>query len=110
MKRRDLERRLRIAGCYLKREGAGSVRSAANDYHVVILDIAVFGESSQIGTVTYDAESQVKRIDRLIQELKLEKFNVAGIPREGCFGIDRTASPLCRFPEEHAIVFPPISS
>ena len=53
-------------------------RYLTDDYHVVIPDIAGFGESSQIGAGTYDAETQVKRIDRFMQELKLERFHIAG--------------------------------
>ncbi|MFZ4439887.1 MAG: alpha/beta fold hydrolase [Syntrophales bacterium] len=48
------------------------------DYHVVIPDIPGFGESSQIKSEKYDAESQVKRIDRFTEVLKLEKFHVSG--------------------------------
>jgi len=53
-------------------------RYLTGDYHVVIPDIAGFGESSQMPQETYDAETQVKRTDRFMQELKLEKFHVAG--------------------------------
>jgi abhydrolase domain-containing protein 6 len=45
---------------------------------VVIPDIAGFGESSQIGTGTYDAETQVMRIDRFVQALKIDRFHLAG--------------------------------
>jgi abhydrolase domain-containing protein 6 len=53
-------------------------RYLTDDYHVVIPDIAGFGESSQIPEDTYDAETQLTRIDRFIQALKLERFHVAG--------------------------------
>jgi len=49
-----------------------------NDYHVVIPDIPGFGESSQIQNESYAAENQLKRIDRFMEALKLEKFHVAG--------------------------------
>lgn len=53
-------------------------RHLADDYHLVIPDIAGFGESSQIPKETYDAETQVKRIDRFIRALKIERFHLAG--------------------------------
>jgi abhydrolase domain-containing protein 6 len=53
-------------------------RYLTDDYHVVIPDIAGFGESSQISKDLYDAETQLKRIDRFTEVLKLEKFHVAG--------------------------------
>jgi pimeloyl-ACP methyl ester carboxylesterase len=49
-----------------------------SEYHVVIPDLAGFGESSQIPTESYDAEKQLKRIDRFTEALKLEKFHLAG--------------------------------
>jgi abhydrolase domain-containing protein 6 len=49
-----------------------------NDYHVVIPDVAGFGESSQIQNESYTAENQLKRIDRFTEALKLERFHVAG--------------------------------
>jgi abhydrolase domain-containing protein 6 len=53
-------------------------RYLTDDYHVVIPDIAGFGESSQILEETYDAETQVKRLNRFIQALKIERFHLAG--------------------------------
>ncbi len=48
------------------------------DYHVVIPDIPGFGESSQIRRGSYDAENQLKRINRFTEVMKLDKFHVAG--------------------------------
>jgi abhydrolase domain-containing protein 6 len=48
------------------------------EYHVVIPDIPGFGESSQIKNANYDAENQLKRIDRFMEQLKLERFHLAG--------------------------------
>lgn len=48
------------------------------DYHVVIPDIPGFGESSQIGNAIYDGESQLRRIDRFTELLKLDRFHLAG--------------------------------
>ena len=49
-----------------------------NDYHVVIPDIPGFGESSQIQNENYAAENQLKRIDRFMEALKVEKFHLVG--------------------------------
>ena len=48
------------------------------EYHVVIPDLAGFGESSQIQNENYSAENQLKRIDRFMEVMKLERFHVAG--------------------------------
>ncbi len=56
-----------------------------SEYHVVIPDLAGFGESSQIPQESYDAEKQLKRIDRFAEALKLEKFHLAGNSMGGMF-------------------------
>ncbi len=48
------------------------------DYHVVIPDLAGFGESSKFSNKNYDIENQVMRIDRFAEVLKLGKFHMAG--------------------------------
>lgn len=55
------------------------------EYHVVIPDLAGFGESSQIPKESYDAETQMKRIDRFTEALKLKKFHLAGNSMGGMF-------------------------
>jgi pimeloyl-ACP methyl ester carboxylesterase len=55
------------------------------DYHVVIPDIAGFGESSQIQKTSYDVENQLRRIDRFTETLKLEGFHAAGNSMGGMF-------------------------
>jgi len=47
-------------------------------YHWIIPDLPGFGESSQVPTDSYDRESQVERIDRFLEVLKLDKFHMAG--------------------------------
>jgi pimeloyl-ACP methyl ester carboxylesterase len=56
-----------------------------SEYHVVIPDLAGFGESSQIPKERYDAEKQMKRIDRFTEALKLKKFHLAGNSMGGLF-------------------------
>lgn len=55
------------------------------EYHVVIPDLAGFGESTQRPKESYDAEKQIKRIDRFAEALKLEKFHLAGNSMGGMF-------------------------
>jgi abhydrolase domain-containing protein 6 len=47
-------------------------------YHLVIPDVPGFGESSRVPMDSYDVESQVRRIDRFVEVLKLDKFHLAG--------------------------------
>ncbi len=55
------------------------------EYRVVIPDIPGFGESSRVKKATYDAENQIKRINRFTEAIKLEKFHVAGNSMGGMF-------------------------
>lgn len=55
------------------------------EYRVVIPDLPGFGESSQIPSASYDAETQLKRMDRFAEALKLEKFHLAGNSMGGMF-------------------------
>ncbi len=54
-------------------------------YHLVIPDIAGFGESSQVPMDIYDEVSQAKRIDRFVEVLKLDKFHMAGNSMGGAY-------------------------
>lgn len=57
------------------------------DYHVVIPDIPGFGESSQIQKASYDAENELKRIDRFTEVMKLERFHLAGNSMGGMLAV-----------------------
>ncbi|MGO9138720.1 MAG: alpha/beta fold hydrolase [Syntrophales bacterium] len=65
-------------------------------YHLVIPDVPGFGESSQVPTDRYDVDSQVGRIDRFVQVLKLDKFHMAGNSLGGAF----TATYGAKHPEK----------
>ena len=54
-------------------------------YHLVIPDLPGFGESSQVPTDNYGVESQVGRIDRFVEVLKLDKFHMAGNSMGGAY-------------------------
>ena len=47
-------------------------------YHLVIPDIPGFGESSRVRTDSYDFDSQIKRLDRFMEVLRLDRFHLAG--------------------------------
>jgi abhydrolase domain-containing protein 6 len=48
------------------------------DYHVVIPDLAGFGESTKLLDENYNIDSQVKRLDRFAEVLQLQRFHLAG--------------------------------
>jgi pimeloyl-ACP methyl ester carboxylesterase len=48
------------------------------DYHVVIPDLAGFGESTKRLSENYDIDTQVKRFDRFARVLQLQRFHLAG--------------------------------
>ncbi len=56
-------------------------------YHLVIPDIPGFGESSQVPTDRYDVGSQVGRIERFVEALKLDKFHMAGNSLGGAYAV-----------------------
>jgi abhydrolase domain-containing protein 6 len=65
-------------------------------YHLVIPDVPGFGESSQVPTDSYSVESQVGRIERFVEVLKLDKFHMAGNSMGGAF----TATYGAKHPEK----------
>lgn len=52
--------------------------SLTKKYHVVAIDLPGFGESSKIDADLYNIESQVKRLNRIVETLGLKKFHIAG--------------------------------
>lgn len=54
-------------------------------YHLVIPDLPGFGESSQVPSDNYSVESQVGRIARFVEVLKLDKLHMAGNSMGGAF-------------------------
>ena len=79
-----------------KDDWAQFAKYLTGDYHVVIPDIPGFGESSQIEKARYDAENQLKRIDRFAEVMKLEKFHMAGNSMGGMF----TAAYGAKYPKK----------
>jgi len=48
------------------------------DYHVIIPDLAGFGESTKRWDANYNIDSQVKRLDRFAEVLQLKRFHLVG--------------------------------
>ncbi len=65
-------------------------------FHLVIPDIPGFGESSQVPADSYSFESQIRRIDRFVEVLKLDRFHMAGNSMGGAL----TATYGARHPEK----------
>ena len=53
-------------------------KSLTTNYHVIAIDLPGFGESSKIETESYNIDSQVKKLDRIVDVLGLNKFHLAG--------------------------------
>ena len=66
------------------------------DYHVVIPDIPGYGESSMIEKASYDLSSQISRLHKFAQALKLKKFHIAGNSMGGLFA----GTYAVRYPDE----------
>jgi len=54
-------------------------------YHLIIPDVPGFGESSQVPTDRYDVLSQVRRLERFVEVLRLDKFHMAGNSMGGAY-------------------------
>ncbi|MGV8057947.1 MAG: alpha/beta fold hydrolase [Smithellaceae bacterium] len=55
------------------------------DYHVVIPDLPGYGESSRLINAKYDVTSQIERLHKFNQALKINKFHIAGNSMGGWF-------------------------
>jgi pimeloyl-ACP methyl ester carboxylesterase len=53
-------------------------KSLTTNFHVVAIDLPGFGESSKIETESYNIDSQVKKLSRIIDVLRLNKFHLVG--------------------------------
>lgn len=56
------------------------------DYHVLIPDLAGFGESSKLAEGDYGISTQVKRLDRFAEAMTLTRFHLAGNSMGGMIG------------------------
>jgi abhydrolase domain-containing protein 6 len=66
------------------------------DYHVVIPDIPGYGESSMVEKASYDLSSQMSRLHKFAQALKLKKFHIVGNSMGGFFA----GTYAVRYPDE----------
>ena len=61
-------------------------------YHLVIPDIPGFGESAQVPTYSYDLDTQVGRLQRFVEVLKLDTFHIAGNSLGGAYAATYAAT------------------
>jgi len=66
-------------------------KSLTANFHVVAIDLPGFGESSKIETESYNIDSQVKRLSRIIDVLGLNKFHLVGNSMGGAIAGKYTA-------------------
>lgn len=66
-------------------------KSLTTNYHVIAIDLPGFGESSKIETESYNIDSQVKRLNRIVDALGLNKFHLAGKSMGGAIAGKYTA-------------------
>ncbi len=65
-------------------------------YHVIIPDLAGFGESTKRWEASYNIDSQVKRLDRFAEVLQLKRFHLVGNSMGGTIAAVYSA----RFPQK----------
>jgi len=66
------------------------------DYHVIIPDIPCYGESTKLMTAKYDLSSQIERLHKFAQAIKINKFHIVGNSMGGWF----SGAYAVRYPEE----------
>jgi abhydrolase domain-containing protein 6 len=59
--------------------------SYLKEYHVVIPDIPGYGESSKLVNAKYDVASQIERLHKFSQAIKINKFHIVGNSMGGWF-------------------------
>lgn len=55
----------------------------SGSYRLVVPDLPGFGEDSGVPSASYDIESQVKRLNRFVETIGLNKFHLVGISMGG---------------------------
>jgi abhydrolase domain-containing protein 6 len=85
-----------LHGFALNKDAWAAFAKYLKGFHLVIPDLPGFGESSQVPTDSYDVESQVKRLDRFMEKLNLDKFHLAGQSMGGAY----TATYGARHPDK----------
>jgi len=70
--------------------------SYLKDYHLVIPDLPGYGESSKLGNENYGVDTQIERLHKFCQRIKINKFHIVGNSMGGWFA----GAYAVRFPEE----------
>lgn len=53
-------------------------RTITPDYHVVVVDLPGFGDSTKLADADYGIKEQAARLDKIVNKLGLDKFHLAG--------------------------------
>lgn len=70
---------LLLHGFGMEKDGWGLFpRAFSRSYRVILPDLPGFGENSRLESSNYDVSSQVKRLNRFLESLKLDSFHLAG--------------------------------
>jgi pimeloyl-ACP methyl ester carboxylesterase len=68
-----------VHGFGTEKDGWGLFPKAfTGSYRLLIPDLPGFGENSRLESANYDVPFQVKRLNRFVESLKLERFHLAG--------------------------------
>jgi len=68
-----------VHGFGMEKDGWGLFPKAFNrSYHIILPDLPGFGENSRLESANYDVPSQVKRLNRFVETLGLDRFHLAG--------------------------------
>lgn len=68
-----------VHGFGMEKDGWGLFpRAFSRSYRILLPDLPGFGENSRLESASYDVPSQVRRLNRFVESLKLESFHLAG--------------------------------
>jgi len=68
-----------VHGFGMEKDGWGLfLKAFSNSYRLIVPDLPGFGENSRLNSANYDVLSQVKRLNRFVESLGLNRFHLVG--------------------------------
>ena len=68
-----------VHGFGMEKDGWGLfLKAFSNSYRLIVPDLPGFGENSRLESANYDVLSQVKRLNRFVESLGLNRFHLVG--------------------------------
>ena len=68
-----------VHGFGMEKDGWGLfLKAFSNSYRLIVPDLPGFGENSRLESANYDVLSQVKRLNRFVENLGLNRFHLVG--------------------------------